>query len=101
MGGSIIGAMWRSLFLFLIATTSWLYLSTVQAQTNGNNPAPQPPPFPAQVKNTVVFLQTDCLHDFTPEIAQLTSEVLSKMPQQQVMMIRQQLTMRVVTLENI
>jgi hypothetical protein len=29
-------------------------------------------------------VQTDCLHDFTPDIAQLTPDVLSKLSQEQV-----------------
>src|SRR5579859_550255 len=90
----------RLLILMIIAF--WM-ASAVQAQTNASTPVPQPPPppFPTQVKNTVVFLQTNCLHDFNPDIAQLTPEVLSKMPQQQAMAIRQQLTMVVMNLERI
>jgi hypothetical protein len=46
-------------------------------------------------------LQTDCLHDFSAEIAQLTPEVLSKIPPQQVIVIKQRLTMVAVHLEKL
>jgi hypothetical protein len=78
--------MWRSLLLLLIITAGISSWPQTQPQTTNANPAsvPSPLPFPAQIKNAVVFVQTDFLHDFTPDIAQLTPDVLSKLSQEQV-----------------
>jgi hypothetical protein len=67
---------------------------TAQAGTNTNNPAQPSPtlPFTTQVKKAVVFLQTDCLHDFAPDLAQLTPDALAKVPPQQLIVIRRNLT---------
>jgi hypothetical protein len=35
-------------------------------------------PVTTQIKKTVVFLEADCLHDFGPEIAQLTPDAMAK-----------------------
>jgi len=95
----------RSLLLFLIVTSGWCTSLKAHAQVNSaaSNPAtPSPvPPFPTQIKNAVVFLQTDCLHDFNPDITQLTPDVLSKMPQGQVMVVKQKLNLLVGNLQKL
>lgn len=90
--------------LLLLAITAAFCISlTAQAQVNPNNPATPTPtkPFPTQIKNTVVFLETTCLHDFHPDIAQLTPDVLSKIPPQQVEVIKQKLTTVIVQMEKL
>jgi hypothetical protein len=43
-------------------------VAQVGTQGNGSAPAqPSPLPFPAQLKKTVIFIQTDCLHEPTAE----------------------------------
>jgi hypothetical protein len=68
--------------------------ATAQAGTKTNNPAPPSPvtPFTTQIKKTVVFLRTDCLHDFAPDLAQLTPDALAKVPPPQLIVIRRNLT---------
>jgi hypothetical protein len=55
-------------------------VAQVGAQANGPAPAQQPPlPFPAQLKKTVIFIQTDCLHEPTAqELATLPLEEREK-----------------------
>ena len=81
----------------IIATALWALSCvhvTAQAGTNTNNPANPSPAIPitTQIKRAVVFLQTDCLHDFGPDVAQLTPDALSKVPPQQLIVIRRNLT---------
>ncbi|HWO27989.1 MAG TPA: hypothetical protein VNO32_04245 [Candidatus Acidoferrum sp.] len=99
---SIISVMSRLLLLLTITATFFLHL-TAQAQANTNNPATPSPklPFPTEVKHTVVFLETDCLHDFNPEIAQLTTDALSKMHPQQVEVIKEKLTTLIMQLKKL
>jgi hypothetical protein len=64
------------------------------------SPSPTPPPT-TQMKRTVIFLQADCLHDFGPDIAQLTPDMLAKLAPQQVIGIRQQLTIVIMQLQKL
>jgi hypothetical protein len=60
-----------------LPTTPSLPTATSQASTQSNNPVPAPPPLPftTQVKKAVAFIQTDCLHEPTPdELAKMTPE---------------------------
>jgi hypothetical protein len=59
----------------------------------GTAPA-QPPALPitTQIKKTVVFLESECLHDFRPDLAQITTEALAKMSPGQVLAAKQQPT---------
>ncbi len=49
-------------------------------------------PITSQIKKTVVFLGTDCIHDFEPDLAQLKPKALAKMSPHQVAAMRQRLT---------
>jgi hypothetical protein len=53
------------------------------------------------MKKSVVFLQTDCLHDFGPDIAQLTPDTLAKLTPEQVIGIKQQLTIAMTRLQKL
>jgi hypothetical protein len=90
----------------IIATALWAISClhvTAQAGTNTNNPANPSPAIPitTQIKKTVVFLQADCLHDFGPDIAQLTPDALAKIPPQQVIVKKQQLTTLIMRLQKL
>ncbi len=105
--GSIIASMGLSwLSRMIIATALWaiscLHVAA-QAGTDTNNPAKPSPALPitTQIKKTVVFLQADCLHDFGPDIAQLTPDALAKLPPQQVIVIKQQLTTLIMRLQKL
>ena len=76
---------------------------TAQAGADANNPAKPSPavPITTQIKKTVVFLQADCLHDFGPEIAQLTPDVLAKLTPQQVTAMKEQLTTVIMRLQKL
>ena len=71
-----------------------------QAETNPNTPAPSSP-LTTVVKQSVVFLQTDCLHDFGPDIAELTSDVLAKLTPEQVIERKQQLMIAIMRLQRL
>jgi hypothetical protein len=48
-----------------------------------------------------VFLEADCLHDFGPELAQLTPETLAKMSPEQVAVVRQRLMPVIMRLQSV
>jgi hypothetical protein len=75
--------------------------AAVHAQVTIGNPSAQPTTLPltTQIKKTVVFLEADCLHDFGPDIAQLTPEALAKLSPQQVTALRQQMTTLIMQLQ--
>ncbi|HXM65884.1 MAG TPA: hypothetical protein VN911_04065 [Candidatus Acidoferrum sp.] len=80
----------------IVAAALWVVAcihGTAPAQVAVGTPSPPPPALPAttQIKKTVVFLEADCLHDFGPDIAQLTPEALARMSPQQATAMRQQL----------
>ncbi len=79
----------RTVIATVVWATSCIYL-TAQAGSKAATPPPVTP-FTMQIKKTVVFLQADCLHDFRPEIAQLTPDTLAKLTPQQVIAMKQQL----------
>src|ERR1700679_1263158 len=61
-------------------------------------PAPNPPaatsaPLPpiTQIRKTVIFLQTDCLTDFGPAVAQLSPDALTKLTPDQLLLTKQNL----------
>src|ERR1700680_4026219 len=89
----------------IVAIALWLMSClyvTAQAGPAGNQAQSLPVrPLTTQIKNTVVFLQTDCLHDFGPDIAQWTPDALAKLPTQQLMMIKGQLIMSAMRLQTI
>jgi hypothetical protein len=59
------------------------------AVPSANQPAAAPAlPIPTQVKKTVVFLRTDCLHDFGADLSRLTDDALQGMPQQQAVALK-------------
>jgi hypothetical protein len=64
-----------------------------QSETNPNPPPPASPALPLtmQIKKTVVFLDTSCLHEFESEISKITKEQLLQMPPQQQLQITNQL----------
>jgi hypothetical protein len=76
---------------------------TAQGAGNPNNPAKPSTelPFTTQLKKTVVFLEADCLHDFAPDLAQLTPDALAKMSPQQIIVIKQQLMALTIRLEKL
>ena len=58
-----------------------LFCTTAMAQLqigNSNPQTPQSDPVTLQIKKSVVFLETSCLHDFQPDLAQLTPDTLAK-----------------------
>jgi hypothetical protein len=75
-------------FLFVVLVS----LSQGQAPPQQPGPSAQPPasptpapvvsalPLPTQLKKTVVYLRTDCLHDFTGEVGSLNKDRLAAMP---------------------
>jgi hypothetical protein len=79
---------------------SCLYV-TAQAVPGNQAKSLAAPPLTTQIKNTVVFLQTDCLHDFGPDIAQWAPDALAKLTTQQAIMIKGQLTMSAMRLQTI
>ena len=48
-----------------------------------------------------MFLEADCLHDFGPELAQLTPETLAKMSPEQVAVVRQRLMPVIMRLQSV
>jgi hypothetical protein len=78
-------------FSFAMLITS-LVLGTAQTPTapGTTETAPQLP-IPTQIKKTVVFLDTSCLHNFTAEVRTLKQQ-LQQMPIQQQLATLQQLT---------
>jgi hypothetical protein len=81
-----------------------LILSSVfsAAQATGSAPASHPTlPLPIQMKKTVVFLETDCLHDFGLDLAQTTPEMLAKMSPEQAAQIKQRLVSAITRLQKV
>src|ERR1700723_666731 len=58
-------------------------------------------PFTTQVKKTVVFLETDCLHDFKLDVAKLTPDALAKLEPNQVEATKQQLVTLLLQLQSV
>jgi hypothetical protein len=56
-------------------------------------PAPAPPSLPVtvQIKKTIVFLETDCLHDFGPDIQSLPREAALQLPAERQLQVLTQL----------
>jgi hypothetical protein len=66
--------------------------STLAQVTPNAKPAEQSKvPLPTQIKQTVVFLRTVCLHDFAAESDSLTKEKLMQMPLKQEALVARQL----------
>jgi hypothetical protein len=57
-------------------------------------------PVSTQIKKTVVFLETDCLHDFEPDVRNAVS-TLTTMTPQQVAVLKQQLTALLMPLQQV
>ncbi len=76
-------------------------VSVAQATTGGPSAAQPTLPLPIQMKKTVVFLEADCLHDFGPELAQLTPETLAKMSPRQMAEMKQQLVSVLIRLQSV
>jgi len=88
----------------IIASALAVSFTHATAQTGTNSsPTAQPPttPVTTEIKRSVVFLQTDCLHDFGPDITQLTPDVLSKLTPEQVLGIKQQLMVSIMRLQKL
>lgn len=92
--------------LILFTMVVWIAsCPQLTAQAGGNTSSPATPsptlPITTEIKNTVVFLEADCLHDFGLDVAQLTPDALSKIPPQQVAVIKQQLITVVMRLQKL
>jgi hypothetical protein len=66
--------------------------SSAQVSSGPAKPAVQPPPLPitTQIKKTIAFLESDCLHDFKKDQPNLTRDKIVQMtPAQQVVVLNQ------------
>jgi hypothetical protein len=65
-----------------------------QVSTEGSKPVAQPQPLPltTQIKKTIVFLESDCIHDFGPQLSNLAKEKVAQLPAQQQATINLNLT---------
>jgi hypothetical protein len=80
----MIGTARQQILLGVIMTTAALPIGAQVAGGSSKTAAqPQPLPITTQIKKTVVFLETDCLHDFSPDASKITPEQLQAMTQQQ------------------
>jgi hypothetical protein len=84
---------WLGVFgVVLFAATSSKSKSDAQAPAQPNTQTVTPTlPATLQLKKTIVFLRTDCLHDFSVEAGAITKERLMQMPLQQEVNVVQQL----------
>jgi hypothetical protein len=84
--------LWRVTLCFVLIALS---ARTSAAQTPAGSPPAVPTPtalpLTAQIKKTVVFLDTSCLHDYTGDVASLTKQWLLQMPVEQQLSITKQL----------
>jgi hypothetical protein len=101
----IIYAMIGSRLLYLLAALVIIFtrIVSVAQVSSGSNPVVQPPPLPltSQIKKTIAFLSTTCLHDYSAEADALSIESLQKMPIQQEFTIAQQLIALTLRLQNV
>jgi hypothetical protein len=80
------------MLLALVSTGSPCLLAQVPNATP--QPVAQAPlPAPILIKKTIVFLETDCLHDFTKDAANLQQDALLQMPSAQQQKLLNQLSM--------
>jgi hypothetical protein len=92
MGRSCLSRMLLALVLVFVC-----HYGVAQMGTNTNNPTDKPAspspvlPLTRQFRKTVVFLQTDCLHDYTQEVQALTPEVLAKLKPEEIVKLKQTL----------
>ena len=74
-------------------------------QVSGGPPkqAVQPPPLPitTQIKKTIVFLESDCQHDFNKDAVNLTRDKVLQMPPAQQVMILNQLRLLTMRLRSV
>jgi hypothetical protein len=68
--------------------------ATAQISSGTNQPAVQPPSLPVttQIKKTIVFLESDCLHNVSKELPSLSKDKVIQMPLAQQQAILSQLT---------
>jgi hypothetical protein len=93
----------RLLYLLAALVIIFTRIVSVAQVSSGSNPVVQPPPLPltSQIKKTIAFLSTTCLHDYSAEADALSIESLQKMPIQQEFTIAQQLIALTLRLQNV
>ena len=85
----------------LLLVASGLVLAQTPPAANGAQAQPQSPlPVTTQIKKTVVFLQTDYLHNFEPQVTSALAAIPTMQPQQ-VAILKQQIVVVILGLQQV